>query len=40
VETDKVMYVLTEKTAAWNGTNTDMLCQPLAEMEIILHTIL
>ena len=27
VETDKVMYVLTEETTARNGTHTDMLCR-------------
>lgn len=39
VEADQMSDVLTEKTTARNGTHSDMLCQPFAEMQVVFHAI-
>jgi hypothetical protein len=39
METDKVMHILSEKATARDSTYSDMLSQPLAEMQVILYPI-
>ena len=34
-----MVHILAEEATAGDGTNTDMLGQPFAEMKVIFHTI-
>ena len=40
VETNQVIHIFTEEATAWHCPYSDMLCQPLAEVQVVLYAVL